>query len=224
MVTMVTMGSDLQPGRLADRLADTCPPRPILCCRAIISYLQVVCEQHRLVERHLSRFTHPDTGADDADAEPDFDSSSSAAKGLSVEQRISEAANTGILDFKGCASSDALDAAHQDLHAVYVADVRSSSTIAHRSFLGCYFNQAIGRNNLVYMLQACMDDCLEDHGCIVRAHWSKWCACVCSSDRGLRLGKVLLGNWRVKPVKLGGKDNCYNLCYSSRMVRQHLQG
>jgi len=94
--------------------------------KAIISYLQVVCEQHRLVERHLSRFTHPDTGADDADAEPDFDSSSSAAKGLSVEQRISEAANTGILDFKGCASSDALDAAHQDLHAVYVADVRSS--------------------------------------------------------------------------------------------------
>jgi len=45
---------------------------------------------------------------------------------LSVEQRISEAANTGILDLRGCASPDALHAAKEDLQAVYVADLRSS--------------------------------------------------------------------------------------------------
>lgn len=29
-----------------------------------MSYLQVVCEQHRLVEQHLSKFTHPDSDVD----------------------------------------------------------------------------------------------------------------------------------------------------------------
>lgn len=28
--------------------------------RAVMSYLQVVCEQHRLVEQHLGKFAHPD--------------------------------------------------------------------------------------------------------------------------------------------------------------------
>lgn len=46
-----------------------------------------------------------------------------------VEQRITAAANTGILDFKGCATKDAMVSAHDALQAVYVADLRSSRCV-----------------------------------------------------------------------------------------------
>jgi hypothetical protein len=65
----------LSPGLCASRIAQSvsAPPLIALCqshlcgsylfARAIISYLQVMCEQHRLVEQHLSKFTHPDSEA-----------------------------------------------------------------------------------------------------------------------------------------------------------------
>ena len=41
------------------------PPLPLLSPpplhRAIMSYLQVICEQHRLVEQHLDKFAAPAT-------------------------------------------------------------------------------------------------------------------------------------------------------------------
>ena len=36
-----------------------CVPPAAFTCRAIMSYLQVICEQHRLVEQHLDKFASP---------------------------------------------------------------------------------------------------------------------------------------------------------------------
>ncbi|EFJ43577.1 hypothetical protein VOLCADRAFT_96185 [Volvox carteri f. nagariensis] len=90
--------------------------------RAVISYLQVICEQHRLVEQHLDKFAAPATegeGGGPLRARPADPHTLSHL----VARRLGAAAVTGVLDVKYVGTEAAL-AELSKLQAVYVADVR----------------------------------------------------------------------------------------------------
>ncbi|GLI66638.1 hypothetical protein VaNZ11_010474 [Volvox africanus] len=90
--------------------------------RAVISYLQVICEQHRLVEQHLDKFAAPATegeGGGPLRARPTDPNMLS----MLVARRLGAAAVTGVLDVKYVGTDAALGELSK-LQAVYVADVR----------------------------------------------------------------------------------------------------
>ncbi|GLC42496.1 hypothetical protein PLESTF_000760700 [Pleodorina starrii] len=96
--------------------------------RSVISYLQVICEQHRLVEQHLDKFAAPATegeGGGPLRARP----SDPHALSTLVARRLGAAAVTGVLDVKFVGTEAAL-AELPKLQAVYVADVRHNGWTA----------------------------------------------------------------------------------------------
>ncbi|GFR44942.1 hypothetical protein Agub_g6030, partial [Astrephomene gubernaculifera] len=93
--------------------------------RWVMSYLQVICEQHRLVEQHLDKFAAPATEGEGATPLRSRPSDPKALAAL-IARRLSAAAVTGVLDVKHCGTEAAVGELAR-LQAVYVADVRHNS-------------------------------------------------------------------------------------------------
>ncbi|KAG2436697.1 hypothetical protein HXX76_006225 [Chlamydomonas incerta] len=93
--------------------------------RAVMSYLQVICEQHRLVEQHLDKFAAPATEGEGGLPIRGRPTDPNALSAL-VARRLGAAAVTGVLDAKYCGTPAAL-AELPKLQAVYVADVRHNA-------------------------------------------------------------------------------------------------
>ncbi len=72
--------------------------------RAILSYLQVLGEQHRLVDRHVEKFNALNE-TDTLQAKPAGGAGSGALEDGMMVQRVALANSTGALDLKGLVPS-----------------------------------------------------------------------------------------------------------------------
>ncbi|KAG1676077.1 hypothetical protein FOA52_014942 [Chlamydomonas sp. UWO 241] len=97
--------------------------------RAVMSYLMVVCEQHRLVEQHLDKFAIPNEEMGCPQVEPitrpeDVPTDAGELAAL-IDARMAATAISGIADLRYLGTLAAMDRL-PGLPAIYIADVRHS--------------------------------------------------------------------------------------------------
>lgn len=71
-----------------------------------MSYLQVICEQHRLVEQHMDRFATPP--GEESPMRESLPSGDPKAMAAVADKRLQAAMATGILDLMGCGTAHAI--------------------------------------------------------------------------------------------------------------------
>ncbi|GAX75982.1 hypothetical protein CEUSTIGMA_g3425.t1 [Chlamydomonas eustigma] len=95
--------------------------------RAIICYLQVICEQHKLVEEHLDKFANqPGQAAEQAQQKmtrEDVPSEPSKLEEM-ISAKLNAATTSGVVDLRYVATPEALEKLPSLASSVYVADVR----------------------------------------------------------------------------------------------------